>query len=86
MTKPRKPRAPTTGKIDPEEPANIVIGKLGGLAVVCQHGGYPSSTVWGWMKRGDIPPRRVPELKELGLRLKPRVVLKDGDFLRKAAS
>lgn len=86
MTKTRKPRAFTTGKIDQDAPANIVIGKLGGLAVVSREGGYSTSTVWGWMKRGDIPPKRVPELKELGLRLKPRVVIKDADFLRQSAA
>lgn len=85
MKKPRKPRAPTTGKIDPTAPANIVIAKLGGLAVVCEQSGWPTSTVWGWMKRGDIPPKRVPDLKALGLAMKPRVVLPDSDFIRKAA-
>jgi len=79
----RRARQPSAAKIDVNAPAYLVVEKFGGLARFCELSGIPSSTVWGWVKRGDIPFRHVPNIKMIAARCKPVVKLKDSDFLRK---
>ena len=91
MKQTRKARTPSADTIDQAAPAWIVVSKFGGLARICeiaQQNGIklPTSTVWGWVRRGDIPPRRVPEIKALALKAKPIVRLKDSDFIRQTAA
>lgn len=79
----RKPRTSNSDQVDTTAPASTVVGKFGGLGKMHADTGYATSTIWGWLKRGDIPPKRVPEIKAHAIRLKVR--LKDSDFLRDAA-
>lgn len=94
MSKPRrKARTPRTENIDQTAPASVVINKFGGLARFCElsaeqatedRPAIPTSTVWGWLVRGDIPPKRVPEIKAIAQAARPIVRLKDSDFVRQA--
>jgi hypothetical protein len=90
----RKSRTPRTDNIDQTAPASVVMNKFGGLARFCElskqyatpeRAAIPTSTVWGWITRGDIPPKRVPEVKAIAALARPIVRLKDADFVRKAA-
>lgn len=80
MIKTRKPRTSKSENVDPTAPAFKVVAKFGGLGRMARDTGLATSTIWGWMRRGDIPPKRVPEVKSWGLKLK--VKLKDSDFVR----
>ena len=80
MKKMRKPRRSNSDNIDTMAPASIVVTKFGGLGKMAHDTGIATSTIWGWMRRGDIPPKRVPDLKAHAMRLK--VKLKDSDFVR----
>lgn len=91
MKNKRAARTPRAEVIDPAAPASIVINtRFGGLARFCEAAAeagrpYSTSTVWGWLKRGDIPPRQVPEIKAIAAAQKPVVRLRDGDFIRQSA-
>lgn len=92
MKNKRAARTSSAAVVDPTAPASIVITeRFGGLARFCEAAEragtpYASSTVWGWLKRGDIPPRQVPAIKAIASAQRPVVKLRDSDFIRQAAT
>ena len=78
--KPRGIRTSSRTQIDDGAPASIVIKKLGGLAAVSRESGIATSTIWRWLKSGNISPKYVVQLKQLAQRL--NVDLCDSDFVR----
>lgn len=81
---PRKPRTSNSSKVDPTAPASIIVAKFGGLGNMHNQTGIPTSTIWKWQLGGDIPNKRVLELKAHAARLK--IKLKDSDFVRQFVS
>lgn len=89
MKKSRAARTPRAESIDQTAPASIVVNKFGGLARFCdaaEKAGnpYATSTVWGWIKRGDIPLRQVSPIKAIGMAQDPVIEIPDSDFFRTA--
>lgn len=78
MKFPKKTR--DAGIVKKDTPAGRVVAKFGGLANMSESTGIPPSTIWGWIRRGDIPPKRVPEVKRHARDLKIRI--KDSEYLR----
>jgi hypothetical protein len=56
---------------------NTIIEKFGGMSALARATGLSVSTVQGWKERGQIPARRIPEVRRaakesLGLELRFR--------------
>jgi hypothetical protein len=82
----RKPRTPKDASaIDQNSSAWIIINdKFGGLARYCAFSGDPTSTVWGWLQRGYIPPLKQPRVLELAK--KHKIDVKPADFIPRQAT
>jgi hypothetical protein len=83
--KPKRRNRKPSAQIDTTAPASIIVNdRFGGLARFCELTGLSTSTVWGWLLSGDVPPKRVPEIKAKAMAAK--VKLKDSDFVRQLAA
>jgi hypothetical protein len=80
----RKQRAITSGKVDPNKPASIVINKFGGLTLFCEITGFATSTAHGWTVSGYIPPRHHAAI--LAKAAEHSIALEPGDFVERPAS
>lgn len=71
----RKAITPRSAQLNPEMPANVIIGRFGGLTRFCDWTGYKTSTVWDWQRKGFIPADRQPHVLEVaqrhGIELEP---------------
>ncbi|MBW6400011.1 helix-turn-helix domain-containing protein [Roseomonas sp. HJA6] len=65
-----------------------LVAAFGGQNAMARALGTSQGTVWGWLKGGYVPSRRIPEVIDAAARLNPPVVLTHADFFAaaKAAS
>lgn len=57
-----------------------IISKFGGQNALARALGRRQSTVWGWVSRGQVPNRRIPEVIAAAAQLDPPVYLRPDDF------
>jgi hypothetical protein len=77
----RAPRA-TKADIDLGAPANVIIDKLGGLAAASRILSVPTSTLWSYAKKGEIPYKNWEPFKAAAKLAK--ITLRDSDFKNRA--
>lgn len=83
---PRKQRAITSARVDPNKPASVVINRFGGLTRFCELTGFATSTAHGWTVSGYIPPRRGKTLyhaRILEVAERKGIALEPADFVEK---
>lgn len=57
-----------------------IVAAFGGQAALGRAIGASQGTVWGWLKSGFVPTRRVPQIIAAAARLDPPVTLTPADF------
>lgn len=81
----RKQRALTSDRVDHSKPAPIIINqRFNGLTHFCELTGYPTSTAWGWVERGFIPPRwrgKSTQPHILAIAAKHKISMEAADFV-----
>lgn len=57
-----------------------IVDRFGGQNAMARALGTSQGTIWGWLRAGHVPSRRVPQVIEAAARLDPPVRLSPADF------